>query len=419
MSGASQQFNSLDLRASEGQSGLAAACRAGSNAADGWRMRVRLLVATTANAGHFGPLVPFASACAVAGHEVRVAAPMSFADPVRRAGFIHVPVADADPAELGAIFGTLPSLSLEEANTRVVRDIFAGVDARAVLPGFTAAVRDWRPDLILRETTEYASYVVAESESIPTATVAIGLAEMDDFTYSILDRALEELGSQRGVGGLRDALTLSTVPVSLERPGDGERASRFRDDAMVAPPTKLPDWWPGQPTPLVYVSFGTVAGGMDLFPALYQGVIDALAGEPLRVLVTVGESGDPGALGPLPPNVHVERFWPQAEVMTSASATVGHGGFGTTMLSLVAGVPLAVIPLFALDQHYNAAAVTRRGAGVTVDGLTHPLGDLAGAVRGLLETASYRDTALQVADEVAHLPAIADAVPILVDLSQA
>jgi UDP:flavonoid glycosyltransferase YjiC (YdhE family) len=379
---------------------------------------MRLLVATTAGAGHFGPLVPFASACAAAGHEVRVAAPVSFADLVRRAGFIHVPVADADPAELGAIFGTLPGLSFEEANKRVMRDVFAGVDARAVLPGLTAAVRDWRPDLILRETTEYASYVVAECEDIPTATVAIGLAQMDDFTYAILDGALEELGSHRGVGGLRDALTLSTVPVSLERPGEGERTVRFRDNAMVAPSTELPNWWPGQPTPLVYVSFGTVAGGMELFPGLYQGVIDALAGEPVRVLVTVGESGDPGALGPLPPNVHVERFWPQAEVMTSAAATVGHGGFGTTMLSLAAGVPLAVIPLFALDQHFNAAAVTRRGAGVTVDGSAQAVGDLAGAIRGLLETASYREVARQVADEVAYLPAIPDAVPILVDLSQ-
>jgi UDP:flavonoid glycosyltransferase YjiC (YdhE family) len=142
----------------------------------------------------------------------------------------------------------------------------------------------------------------------------------------------------------------------------------------------------------------------------------SLAGEPVRVLVTVGESGDPEALGPLPPNVHVKRFWPQAEVMSSAAATVGHGGFGTTMLSLAAGVPLAVIPLFALDQHYNASAVQRRGAGVTVDGGAE--GDVAGAVRGLLETASYRDTAREVAHEVTRLPGVAEAVPVLVDLSQ-
>jgi UDP:flavonoid glycosyltransferase YjiC (YdhE family) len=156
-------------------------------------------VATTAGAGHFGPLVPFASACAVAGHEVRVAAPTSFADSVRGAGFTHVPVADGDPAELGDIFGTLPALSFEEAQARVLREVFAGVDARAALPGLRAEVRQWQPDLILREALEIASCVVAESEDIPTATVAIGLAETDDVVHSVLDGALEELGSRRGV----------------------------------------------------------------------------------------------------------------------------------------------------------------------------------------------------------------------------
>jgi UDP:flavonoid glycosyltransferase YjiC (YdhE family) len=371
-----------------------------------------------AGAGHFGPLVPFASACSAAGHDVRVAAPASFADTVTQAGFTHVPLDDADPGELGAIFETLSGLSIQAASVRVVREVFAGVNARAALPGLRAAVREWKPDLILREGLECASFVVAESEDVPHATVAIGLAEVDDFVYPALDGALEELGSQGGVARLRHAPTLSTAPASLERPRAGEHAFRFRDDAMVAGATELPPWWPEQTSPLVYVSFGTVAARMGSFPTLYQGVIDALAGESVRVLVTVGESGDPCALGPLPPNVHVERFWPQADVMRSAAVTVGHGGFGTTMLSLAAGVPLAVIPLFALDQHYHAAAVSRRGAGMTLEGSPHGVGDLAGAVRDLIETASYRDAARQIADEVARLPTVADAVPILVDLSQ-
>jgi hypothetical protein len=45
---------------------------------------------------------------------------------------------------------------------------------------------------------------------------------------------------------------------------------------------------------------------------------------------------------------------------------VGHGGFGTTMAALAHGVPMVVVPLFAIDQHYNAAAVARAGAGVAL-----------------------------------------------------
>ena len=38
------------------------------------------------------------------------------------------------------------------------------------------------------------------------------------------------------------------------------------------------------------------------------GAIDALAPLPARILVTIGNGGDPAALGALPGNVHVERW---------------------------------------------------------------------------------------------------------------
>ena len=52
---------------------------------------MRVLAATTAGPGHFAGLLPFALACARAGHEVRVAAPASFARAVHRAGLPHGP----------------------------------------------------------------------------------------------------------------------------------------------------------------------------------------------------------------------------------------------------------------------------------------------------------------------------------------
>jgi len=45
---------------------------------------MRVLVSTTANDGHFGPLQPFARACTAAGHEVRVAAPASYGGALAR-----------------------------------------------------------------------------------------------------------------------------------------------------------------------------------------------------------------------------------------------------------------------------------------------------------------------------------------------
>ena len=53
---------------------------------------------------------------------------------------------------------------------------------------------------------------------------------------------------------------------------------------------------------------------------------------------------------------------------------VGHGGFGTTMLALAAGVPQVIVPLFASDQHVNARHVAATGAGVCLDGGPDDLG---------------------------------------------
>ena len=70
---------------------------------------MRVLVATTAGAGHFAALAPFAAAIRDAGHAVRVAAPASFASAVQRAGFAHAPLADAPSDETGPVFARLPT----------------------------------------------------------------------------------------------------------------------------------------------------------------------------------------------------------------------------------------------------------------------------------------------------------------------
>lgn len=72
---------------------------------------MRILGATTAGAGHFGPLVPFTGALCDSGHDVIVAAPGSFAASVDRAGFVHRPFADVPQEEMRPSSG--PSRSLQ------------------------------------------------------------------------------------------------------------------------------------------------------------------------------------------------------------------------------------------------------------------------------------------------------------------
>jgi UDP:flavonoid glycosyltransferase YjiC (YdhE family) len=130
---------------------------------------------------------------------------------------------------------------------------------------------------------------------------------------------------------------------------------------------------------------------------------------PVRVLLTTGYAGDV-VLEDVPANAHVERFWPQEEVMPLAAAVVGHGGFGTTMSALAAGVPQVVLPLFTTDQQLNAEAVAALGAGTCVAGGPAAVAHLGRAVAALLAEPGYRRSAADVAAEVRSLPSAAEVV---------
>ena len=121
--------------------------------------------------------------------------------------------------------------------------------------------------------------------------------------------------------------------------------------------------------------------------------------------MTVGRHADPAELGALPPNVHVERWVAQASVMPHAAAMVAHGGAGTTLAALAAGVPLVMLPLSA-DQPINARRVAELGAGLALDGGAAGVGRLAEAVARVLQDPGYREAARRIAAEVATLPSV-------------
>ncbi len=373
---------------------------------------MRVLVSTTAGSGHFGPIVPFAKACQAAGHEVLVAAPASFSTEVAAAGFEHRPFADAPAELLGQIFAQVPNLSFEEANDVVVADVFGRLDAQAALPGLVEIIDQWRPDLVLREPFEFGSLVAARSAGVRQAVVAIGVSATTEYIVPRVAAPLAELDALAGLADGTAALVMRTVPtltcvpavLDAARPVGSTQTGpvrRFRDDSLVSHQGRLPQPWGDQSHPLVYVSFGSVAAGLGGFAGMYPEVLSAFAEEPVRILLTTGHGIDPAELAPLPANAHIERWWPQADVMPHAAAVVGHGGFGTTMAALAAGVPQIVIPLFALDQRINAEHVAALGAGLNLDGGPAAIAELPEATARLLAAASHREAAHAVADEIA------------------
>lgn len=378
---------------------------------------MRVLITTTGSPGHFGPLVPFANAVESAGGDVLVATRESTASQVRSAGYDVAPFADGPDRQRNAIFDGLWDLSNDDAAVRVVSEVFGRIDTRAALPGVRATIERWQPDVVLQEACEFAGALAGADANLPVVSVAIGLASVERLVMPATEAALEDVRAEAGLRPGRPSAHFTLIPPLLEDPAapSPPGAHRFRehDDAVPAP---LPDWWDGADEPLVYITFGTVAPELPFFPGLYQAAIDALAPLPVRVLVTTGRDRDPADLGPLPPNVHAERWLPQAGVLPHVAAMVCHGGSGTVRGGLSAGVPMAVLPLFA-DQPYNAARIAQLGAGIALPQGPGGVAGMAEAVRALLGDERYAAGAAAVAANVRALPTVDTAAEILRELA--
>ena len=378
---------------------------------------MRILMTTNPGAGHVGPLVPFARALVRAGDDVTVAAAASARETVERAGLPFHPLPDPPQDQLEAVSASLPGLDNDQQGFRVMREIFAGLRTRASLPGLLRLVSERRPDVILRETTEYAGLLAAERLGVRHGRVGIMAAAMETWgtpvVAPVLDGHRRRLGLRSDPRADRIAASpyLTVIPEALEDADDPgpSHALRFREP--VAAPAQLPDWWNGDRRPLVYVTYGSVTPTMRGFVELFRATVEALGELPARVLFTVGTEIDVGALGPAPANVRVEPWVDQAAVMPHAAAVVGHGGSGTTRMALAAGVPSVIVPAFA-DQPRNARRVAELGAGIAHEGGAAGLAD---AARRVLEEPSYREAARRVAAEVARLPLVDEAPAALRD----
>jgi UDP:flavonoid glycosyltransferase YjiC (YdhE family) len=390
---------------------------------------MRVLMTTTGYGGHFLPLVPLARACVRAGHEVRVAAPRSRLPTIERASLDFVACADPSEDELGRLVASLAELSQRDGHARMMSVGFATIATRAVLQDMLGIVDGWKPHVVVRESQEYAGALAAERGGVPHVRVALGLAAQEDETLSIAAGAVDELRGALGLRAdpdaraLRESPYLTFVPPPFEQPGAPEQPAmhRFRDVHDGAQP---PRWIEGD-APLVYLTFGSVAGLLGLYPRVYRATLEQLNRLPARILVTIGDDADPDELGPLPPNVHVERWIAQDAVIPHAGAVVCHGGYGSVLGALAHGVPVVALPIFADDQWRNARRLDDLGAGIALEGSSRPeqrmldgpdpqaFGGLPEAIEAVLRDDGYRRAARGLARAIDALKPVDAAADLL------
>ena len=231
---------------------------------------MRVLFASSQGAGHYYPMVPFADACRRAGHELLFVVPPSLEPALEAAGYPYRIGAAPPPDELGAVWGRVGASSREESERLVLGEIFGRLNTIAMLPAMEAACDEFRPDLVLRELAEFSSAIAAARRGIAHARVGIGLAVMEGLSLGVAQPVVD--GFEPGVtDAIRDSPYATVFPASLD-PARFEPTVRVRDPAADARSAPLPDWWGGDDAPLVYVTFGSVAGGMPIAEAAYRTV---------------------------------------------------------------------------------------------------------------------------------------------------
>jgi hypothetical protein len=363
--------------------------------------------------GHLFPMLPLALACRDAGHDVIVATGAPFLNglPVRTVPGLPAQV-DLAWAEQ-EVRRRHPDLHGFEATLAMFGDVTAGATTTTMLEVLAAE----RADLLVTEPLHLGAAVAGDLLGVSTLVFAIGLAP---FMTSTLHPATigyqRERWLERGLtppdSKLLGQALLDPCPPSLQAPSDDVPRLPIRSVAWRGTAATLPPWLAGPGhRPRVYLTLGTVSfGAVDVL----RRAASEIAGLDVELLVAVGPDGDPAVLAGLPDNVHVERFVPQADVLEKVDLIVHHGGTGTVLAALGAGLPQLILPQGA-DQPFNADLIAGAGAGRRQANDDYTPGSIAALVEPLLGACPERVTAATIAAEIAAMPEPAEVVPELVE----
>jgi UDP:flavonoid glycosyltransferase YjiC (YdhE family) len=360
---------------------------------------VRVLFAFSAGRGHLEPLLPLAGAAQDRGHAVAFSGRPRMSREVEELGFPFL----AAGSDLGLAPVRRPLARVDgEREARLFAAGFGGRIARERVRDLPAALAAWRPDALVCDETDFGAMIAAEAAGLPFAT-ALVTASGRFVRPELVAPFLAEVRAERGLAAdpalaaAHRHLVLSPFPPSLRDPEAWPPVSQtFRAVHADAGPGDAA----GEP-PTVYVTLGTVFGveSGDLFAR----VIAALRELPVRAIVTVGTDVDPAEIGPPPPNVRIERFVPQGEVLPRCRLVVSHAGSGSVLGALAHGLPMVLLPLGA-DQPPNAARCEALGVGRSLDATAATPAEIGAAVAALLSRAAHREAAERIRDEIAALP---------------
>ncbi|WP_250305728.1 nucleotide disphospho-sugar-binding domain-containing protein [Streptomyces sp. A 4/2] len=358
---------------------------------------MRVLFSVSSWPTHYAAAVPLGWALQAGGREVRVLCPPSQSGPVTRAGLLPVPVLDGMDVAVHnrmsyvreALRGEwaypwLPLHPLTGAPMSALGDFDLAEYRRTVEPqyarrsahGHDEAVRfarRWRPDAVVHDPVSTEGLLAARVLGIPAALALWGpVGTHEDRGLDILPQDLGHSFERYGCAPFgADAIeyVIDPCPSALRPPVRGERLPvRFvpYNGGGVAP-----EWLgaAGRTRPRIAVTWSTALTSMS-GPRSYllPRIVEALSGLDAELVLTATRD-DVAALGDVPPDVRVLERCPLRLLLDHCDLVVHHGGAGSTMTALAAGVPQLAIT-FATEQTRVAERLTGAGAGLRLSG--HP-----------------------------------------------
>lgn len=331
----------------------------------------RFLVVTWDGAGNLVPTLGIARALVEHGHDVRVLGHVTIAERFRDLGVRFLPLSESegwspleDPGDAEAEI----KLLIDELcfSSTIAADLGRELDRESA-------------DAVLVDCMLFTAIDVALASGTPTAklfhsayTLFRGgpLVEMFAPGIAIVNAHRADLGlpSIEELGEVHDACARALVALPAEFEADVPDAANVvrigpvLDGPPISRETEIADVGrivdrPADSPPLVLISLSTSEQGQA---ALLQRCVDAVAGLPVRCIVTTGPI-DPASVT-AGTNTTVLRHAHHPDIMPSTSLVITHAGAGTTMCALSSGVPLLCTPI-GRDQFFNAARVEALGAG--------------------------------------------------------
>lgn len=363
---------------------------------------MRILFTSTGGDGHLLPLLPLAGAFAARGEDVRVAAPSSQRERLERE---RLPVAEVGPspqdirAEVAAHRQRVERLPIRERRAVAFSGRFGRIEAPLRLDGLRRVIEQWAPDTVVYESADLAAPIAALEAGIPFVHHAFGRAIPQE-ALRMAATAVAPLWDSVGLepDPLAGAYTRSYVdicPPSLRTPLPQRPRQTFAlrpVDAAAGSPHE-------RDRPTVYATLGTIFNDMQTFRLL----LDALATIHCDAVLTIGRDRSAAELAPIPSNVTVLSYLPQAEILDRCDAVIAHGGSGSMLAALAYGRPLVLLPQGA-DQFDNAHACAALGTAEVILPQELAVDRLGDAITAVLNEPGYADVARSLAGEIAGMP---------------